>query len=104
MTLKAARKRLIVELIETLKFVRKGYCDFTADEINLFASELLAIREMTLQKDFMNIDEACAELGGISHATFYNWIGRRRLPEGKKKKEVVVWNKKDIENAKQYMK
>jgi len=82
----------------------QGCGDMSIEYIELFRKELKAARELSYSDDCINIDEACAELGGISHATFYNWIGRGRVPKGMKKKETIVWNKKDIENAKQYMK
>jgi len=104
-TRKAALNRLISELKATLKFAMHNKCgDIPTEKIELFADELRAARELSVSKETLDINEACAELGGISPATFYNWIGRGRLPEGKKKKEVVVWNKEDIKNAKQYIK
>ena len=103
-TRKAIIERLKHEIKLCLKLAMSGCGDLSIEQIDMFCKELKAARELAYSDNYIDINEACSELGGISHATFYNWIGRGRLPEGKKKREVVVWNKKDIENAKQYMK
>ena len=100
-----AIKNLIAELNRTVKFALSGCGNATAEEINFMNTALKKARDMTVgEENSLDIYDVCEELG-LTKSAVYKWVERGWLPKpAKKEKLSSYWSKKDIEEAKKYLK